>query len=282
MTQTTQRAINLPSGDVIPVVGLGTWGMAEDVRRRDEEIAALRLGLDLGMHMIDTAETYADGAAERLVGEVIRGRRDEVFIVDKVSPTNASATGAVNACERSLRRLGTDRIDLFLLHWRGSVPLEETITAMTTLVTEGRIRHWGVSNFDLPDLVELTSLPGGTAVEANQVLYNLGNRGIEWELLPRCREAGLPVMAYSPLGRGRVLGDPALREVAIRHDAKPAQVALAWTLRQEGVCAIPKASTPGHIQDLWGAFDLRLSGDDLTMLDRAFPPPNGQTTLEML
>lgn len=282
MTQTAERTINLPSGDAIPVLGLGTWGMAEDVRRRDDEIAALRLGLDLGMNMIDTAEVYADGNAEKLVGEAISGRRDEVFLVDKVAPNNATVNGTITACERSLRRLGTDRIDLFLLHWRGPVPLEEAVTAMTKLVTEGRIRHWGVSNFDLPDLVELTGLPGGTAVETNQVLYNLNHRGIEWELLPRCREAGLPVMAYSPMERGRMLEHPTLREVALRHDATPAQIAVAWVLRQEGVSVIPRASSPAHARDLRRAFDLRLTGDDLTLLDRVFPPPNGQQPLEML
>jgi diketogulonate reductase-like aldo/keto reductase len=282
MTQTAQRTVTLPSGEAIPVLGLGTWGMAEDVRRRDDEIAALRLGLDVGMTMIDTAEMYADGAAETLVGEAIIGRRDEVFLIDKVLPTNATLTGTIAACERSLRRLQTDRIDLYLLHWRGPVPLEETITAFTTLVSEGRIRHWGVSNFDLSDLVELTGLPGGTAVEMDQVLYNLTHRGIEFDLLPRCREAGLPVMAYSPFERGRMLGHPLLRGVAARRDATPAQVALAWVLQHDGVTAIPQASTPDHAQDVRRALDLRLTADDLAALDRAFPPPGGPQPLDLL
>jgi diketogulonate reductase-like aldo/keto reductase len=266
----------------MPVLGQGTWGMAEDARRRSEEIAALRLGIDLGMTLIDTAEMYASGGAESLVGEAIAGRRDEVFLVSKVLPGNATRSGTITACERSLRRLGTDRLDLYLLHWRGQVPLEETVDAFTTLVRQGRIRHWGVSNFDLSDLVEITSLPGNPMVETDQVLYNLARRGIEWDLLPRCREIGLPIMAYSPFERGRMLGHPALAEVAARHGATPAQAALAWVLRLDGVNTIPKASTPEHARDNRAAFDIRLTEDDLAVLNRAFPPPTGPQPLDML
>jgi diketogulonate reductase-like aldo/keto reductase len=274
--------IGLPSSEEIPVLGQGTWGMAEDPRRRDDEIAALRAGVDLGLTMIDTAEMYADGGAEELLGEAIDTRRDDVFLVSKVLPSNASRAGTIAACERSLGRLRTDRLDLYLLHWRGGVPLEETVEAFTTLITQGKIRHWGVSNLDLPDLAELTSIPGGTAVETDQVLYNLTRRGIEWDLLPRCRDAGLPVMAYSPLEQGRMLDHPALVQVADRHGATPAQVALAWVLGQDGVCAIPKAGTPDRVKENRGAVEVVLTDDDLAELDRAFPPPTGPRPLEML
>jgi diketogulonate reductase-like aldo/keto reductase len=282
MTQTAMRAIELPSGEGMPVLGQGTWGMAEDARRREDEIASLRLGLELGMTLIDTAEMYADGGAEMLVGEAIAGRRDEVFLVSKVLPYNATRAGTIAACERSLRRLRTDRLDLYLLHWRGQVPLEETVDAFTALVGRGQIRHWGVSNFDVPDLAELTDLPGGTAVEANQVLYNLTRRGIEADLLPRCRDAGLPIMAYSPFERGRMLRQPVLQEIADEHSATPAQVALAWVLRQEGVNTIPKASTPEHARDNRAAYDLTLTAEDMATLDRTFLPPTGPQPLESL
>jgi diketogulonate reductase-like aldo/keto reductase len=282
VTERTVPLLKLPSSEEIPVLGQGTWGMAEDPRRRDDEIAALRTGVDLGQTIVDTAEIYADGGAEELVGEALASRRDDVFLISKVQPGNASRAGTLTACERSLQRLRTDRIDLYLLHWRGAVPLDETIEAFTTLVTQGKIRHWGVSNFDLPDLAELTSLPGGTAVETNQVLYNLTRRGIESDLLPRCREAGLPVMAYAPFERGRMLGDPTLTEIAGRHGATPAQVALAWLLRQDGICTIPKASTPDHVREDRGAIEVVLTEDDLAMLERGFPPPAGPRPLEML
>src|SRR5438270_5877416 len=282
MSAAAIRTIKLPSGESMPVLGHGTWGMAEDTRRRADEIAALRLGLDLGMTLIDTAEMYADGAAEKLVAEAIAGRRDEVFLVSKVLPSNASRRGTITACERSLRRLGTDRLDLYLLHWRGPIPLEETLDAFAALVRTGKIRHWGVSNFDVSDMEELVDLPGGTAVATNQVLYNLTRRGIEYDLLPWCRERGLPIMAYSPIEQGRLLGHRELQGVAARHGATPAQVALAWVLRQDGVNAIPRAGTPAHVRENRAALDLRLTEQDFAALDRAFPPPTGPRPLEML
>ena len=274
--------LRLPSGESVPVLGQGTWMMAEGNGRRADEIASLRLGIDLGLSLIDTAEMYADGASETLVGEAIAGRRDEVFLVSKVLPSNAGRAAAIRACERSLARLRTDRIDLYLLHWRGGTPLSETLAAFETLARDGKIRHWGVSNFDPDDMAELEGLPGGGAVAANQVLYNLTRRGIEFDLLPRCRERGVPVMAYSPIEQGRMLRHPALAKVAARHGATPAQVGLAWVLRQDGVMAIPKAGRPEHVRENRAALDLRLTADDLAELDRAFPPPARPQPLEML
>jgi diketogulonate reductase-like aldo/keto reductase len=253
--------------------------MGEDPRRHDEEITALRAGIDLGMTVIDTAEAYADGGAEELVGEALTGRREQVFLVSKVAPQHATRQGTVVSCERSLRRLRTDWIDMYLLHWRGRVPLEETVEGLTALVKGGLIRHWGVSNFDLVDLVELTNLPGGMAVETDQVLYNLTHRGIEWDLLPRCREAGLPIMAYSPFEHGSMVDHPILKEVAAGRGITPPQVALAWILRQDGVLTIPKAATPAHVRDNRAAYEVHLTEEDLTLLDRAFPPPNGPRPL---
>jgi len=256
--------------------------MAEDVRRRASEIAALRLGIDLGMTLIDTAEMYADGAAEVLVGEAIAGRRDEVFLVSKVLPSNATRRGTIDACERSLRRLRTDRLDLYLLHWRGTVPLEEMLDAFDALTKAGAVRHWGVSNFDLSDLADLLAIPGGSAVETDEVLYNLTRRGIERDLLPWCQRAGMPIMAYSPIEQGRLLGRPALLRVAVRHAATPAQIALAWVLRHDGVNAIPRAGKPAHVRENRAALDIHLTDDDLAELDLAFPPPDGLRPLEVL
>ncbi|HSD19836.1 MAG TPA: aldo/keto reductase [Anaeromyxobacter sp.] len=273
----------LPLGERIPALGLGTWFMAEDPARRQTERAALELGLDFGLTLIDTAEMYADGAAEELVGEAIAGRRDEVFLVSKVLPTNASHAGTIAACEGSLRRLGTDRIDLYLLHWRGSIPLEETVEAFHELVEAGKIRYWGVSNFDVPDMEELLAVSDGPHVQVDQVLYNLSRRGIEVDLLPWCRARGIPVMAYSPIEQGRLLRDnPALSSVAERQGATPAQIALAWVLRRDGVIAIPKAGTPAHVEENRAALDLRLTREDLAELDGAFPPPEEEQPLEML
>ncbi len=272
----------LPSGTAMPVLGQGTWYMGEDSRDRAREVAALRLGLDLGMTLIDTAEMYADGGAEEVVGEAIAGRRDEVFLVSKVLPMNASRRGTIAACERSLKRLRTDRIDLYLLHWRGSHDFTETIGAFETLMRDGKIGQWGVSNLDLQDMEELVGLPGGEGVQTNQLLYNLTRRGIEHDLQPWCRARGIPVMAYSPIEQGRMLRHPELRRVAERHGATPAQVGLAWLLRQDGVVAIPKASDPAHVRDNRAAADLRLDEQDLADLDRAFPPPRGPRPLEML
>ena len=272
----------LPDGEPVPVLGQGTWHMAEDPSRRRSEIAALRTGLDLGLSVIDTAELYADGAAEALVAEAIQGRREEVFLVSKVLPEHATRRGTIAACEGSLRRLATDRLELYLLHWRGEIPLEETLDGFRELVHRGMIRSWGVSNFDIADMQELERLPGGTAVATDQVLYNLTRRGIEWDLLPWCRSRRIPIMAYSPIEQGRMLRHPVLRRMARRLNATPAQVALAWLLRQELLIAIPKASTPGHVRENHGALDIRFTEEHLAELDRAFPPPDGPQPLDML
>jgi len=275
----TARTVSLPSGEAIPALGQGTWHMAEDPRRRKEEIGALRFGIDLGMTLIDTAEMYADGAAEQLVGEAIEGFRDDVFLVSKVLPHHATVRGTIEACERSLARLGVDELDLYLLHWRGAVPLEETLEAFDTLVGAGKIRNWGVSNFDLPDMEELVNLPEGNSVSTDQVLYNLEHRGIEFDLLPWCERDQVPIMAYSPIEQGELLRHPVLTSVAARHEATPAQAALAWVLRHENVCAIPRATKSLHVRENRGALDIRLSAADLAELDRAFPPPTRKQPL---
>jgi diketogulonate reductase-like aldo/keto reductase len=256
--------------------------MAEDAEHHKAEVAALRLGIELGMTLIDTAEMYADGGAEALVGEAIAGRRDELFLVSKVLPENTTRLGTVAACERSLQRLGTDRLDLYLLHWRGNVPLEETLDAFAALVSDGKIRHWGVSNFDVVDMIELRGVIGGADVAVDEVLYNLMRRGIEYELMPWCRKRGIPIIAYSPIEQGRLLGHRELKSVAARHNAKPAQVALAWLLRQDGVVAIPKAAKLVHVRENYAALELRLTRQDLAELDRAFPPPTEALPLAML
>ena len=276
------KTVGLPAGEEVPALGLGTWHMGENARRRAGESAALQLGLDLGMTLIDTAEMYAEGGAEEVVGEAIKGRRDQVFLVSKVYPHNASRKGAVAACERSLKRLKTDVLDLYLLHWRGSVPLAETIEAFQALAGAGKIRHWGVSNFDADDMAELWKLAGGTECATDQVLYNQTRRGVEWRLLPWCRRHKLPVMAYSPLEQGRLAAKPALKQIAERHRAKPMQVALAWVLHQDGVIAIPKSAEASHVRDNRAALDLALTKEDLAQLDQAFPPPKGETPLQML
>jgi diketogulonate reductase-like aldo/keto reductase len=273
------RTIALPSGEHIPMLGQGTWHMAENPLNRTNEINALRLGIDLGMSLIDTAEMYADGGAERLVGEAIKGRRDEVFLVSKVLPQNATRRGTMAACNRSLARLEVHEIDLYLLHWRGLIPLEETIDAFETLVGEGKIRYWGVSNFDVGDMQELVDLSNGANVAVDQTLYNLERRGIEFDLLPWCERSGIPVMAYSPIEQGRVLRHVRLKTIAARLDATPAQVALAWVLRQGGVCAIPESGNPEHVRDNRGALDVRLTPEDLADLDEAFPPPDRKQPL---
>ncbi|MBQ0995321.1 aldo/keto reductase [Streptomyces sp. RK62] len=281
MSAESAGTIALPSGEEIAAAGQGTWYLGEDPGRREQEIAALRLGVDLGMTVVDTAEMYGDGAAEELVGEALRGRRDEVFLVSKVLPGHADRKGTVAACEGSLRRLGTDRLDLYLLHWRGRWPLEETLAGFTDLMEAGKIRYWGVSNLDVADMTELATLPGGDAVAVDQVLYNLSRRGIEWDLLPWCREAEVAVMAYSPIEQGRILGAEALGAVARALGATPAQVALAWVLEQ-GVSAIPRSGSPDHVRENRGAVDLRLPTEALEVLDEAFPPPTAATPLEML
>jgi diketogulonate reductase-like aldo/keto reductase len=276
------RAVTLRSGEQVPALGQGTWYMGEDRRRAAEEAAALRLGIDLGMTLIDTAEMYGSGGAEEVVARAAEGMRDQLFIVSKVYPHNASRAGVVAACERSLKRLATDRIDLYLLHWRGSIPLAETLEGFQRLERDGKIRHHGVSNFDRADMAEWVGLSGGETVAADQVLYNLSRRGPEWDLVPWCRERGIAIMAYTPLGQGSMLGNPALAEIARRGGATPAQIALAWLLRQEGTIVIPKASLPEHVRENRGALDIALTEEDLTALDRAFPPPKGKSSLGML
>lgn len=276
------RTVTLPSGDRVPALGQGTWHLAEQPERKTEEIRALRAGLDLGMTLIDTAEMYGDGTSEELTGEAISGHRDEVFLVSKVLPSNASAMGTVRACEDSLRRLGTDRLDLYLLHWRGGHPLHETVEAFERLLADGKIRSWGVSNFDVDDLRELETVTGAGGVVTDQVLYNLTRRGVEYDLLPHCRQRGLPVMAYSPIEQGRLLRRSELRRVAERHAASPAQVALAWVLRQPEMLAIPKAGSVDHVRDNRAALDLHLTEQDFGELDEAFPAPSRKQPLEIL
>lgn len=266
----------------MPTLGLGTWMMGEHRRDRDTELAALGLGLDLGIGLIDTAEMYGEGGAEELVGEAISGRRDRIFIVSKVYPHNASRRGAIAACKRSLKRLRTDQLDLYLLHWRGDIPLAETVGAFETLRREGLIREWGVSNFDRADMEELFGLPDGARCAANQVLYHLGCRGVEWDVLPFCRKHRVAVMAYSPVGRGKLLRDRHLKAVAAELGVSPAQLALAWLLAQPGVNAIPKAASEAHVRDNRAAADLRLPRAVVDKLDRTFPPPKGPTSLAML
>ncbi|MEK9951245.1 MAG: aldo/keto reductase [Curvibacter sp.] len=274
--------VRLPSGEQVPALGQGTWYMGEDRSARKAEVEALQLGLDLGLTLIDTAEMYAEGGAEEVVGEAITGRRDEVFLVSKVYPHNASRQGVIAACERSLKRLRTDRIDLYLLHWRGPHPLAGTVAGFEALQRAGKIRHWGVSNLDLDDMRELMAVPGGGACAANQLLYNLGRRGIEWELLPWQRERGMPVMAYSPIEQARLLRQPGLKDFAQRHGMSPAQAALAWLLGQEGVIAIPKSGSAAHVRDNAAARDLRLDAAQRAELDRWYPPPTGPSALDML
>ena len=276
------RSVTLRNGERVPALGQGTWHMGEDRRRAAEEAASVRLGIDLGMTLIDTAEMYGSGGAEEVVARAAEGLRDSLFIVSKVYPHNASRTGVVAACERSLKRLATDRIDLYLLHWRGSIPLAETLEGFRRLQRDGKIRHHGVSNFDRAGMAEWAALQGGDTVAADQVLYNLTRRGPEWDLAPWCRERQVAMMAYTPLGTGGMLGNPALREIARQRGATPAQIALAWLLRQEGTIVIPKASRPEHVRENRGALDVRLTEQDLSAIDRAFPPPKGKSRLGML
>ena len=273
------RTVTLPSGAPVPALGQGTWRMGELRYRQREEAAALRFGLDLGMTLIDTAEMYGEGGAEEVVAEAIDGRRDTVYLVSKVSPHHASRRGTIVACERSLKRLRTDRIDLYLLHWRGAYPLSETVEGFEALVQSGKIRDWGVSNFDRADMEELIALPDGGHVATNQMLYNLSQREIEFNLMPWCLKRQIPIMAYSPIEQGRMLGDLALKRVASQHRITPAQVALAWLLQKEGVIVIPKAGNIKHLRENRTALDIHLTADDLAELDQAFPPPHGLASL---
>jgi diketogulonate reductase-like aldo/keto reductase len=278
----TMRMTSL-AGDSVPVLGQGTWQLGDRPERRQQEIAALQLGIDLGLTLIDTAELYGNGASEELVAEAIEGRREKVFLVTKVLPSNATTRKKiVAACEGSLGRLRVDHVDLYLLHWRHGEKLPVVVETFSELVKAGKIRHWGVSNFDGADMQELAGLPGAAQVASNQVLYNVSRRGIEFDLLPSMRQRGVNVMAYTPIEQGRVLGNAALRQVAQRHRATPAQIALAWVIRQEGVIAIPRAGSPEHVRENAGAVGIPLTSRDLADLDRAFPPPKEPRALEMI
>ena len=272
----------LPSGEDIPVFGLGTWMMGENADLRAREVATIQAALDLGISLIDTAEMYADGEAEAVIGEALHGRRSEVQLVSKVLPWNASFDGTLEACKRSLRRLGTDYLDLYLLHWRGDYPLDQTVAAFEQLKAEGFIRNWGVSNFDTDDMEELFAIENGDRCATNQVLYNLSRRGVEYDLLPWCRKKGLPVMAYSPIEQGRLLRHPDLIHIAKAYQATPAQVALAYLRQQDRVIAIPKTSHPDRLHENLGSLEISLTANDLVRLDAAFPPPTRKTALEML
>ncbi len=275
------RSIQFPDGTSVPSLGLGTWYIGDSHARRDAEIAALRRGIDLGMSLIDSAEMYGNGASEKLVGAAIEGRRDEVFLVSKVYPHNASRDGVAAACERSLQRLGTDRLDLYLLHWRGGVPLDETIDGFERLIAAGKINRWGVSNFDSYDMEDLAAA-GGAAVATNQVLYNLSTRGIEWDLLPEAREDGIPIMAYSPVDQARLLVESELIALAREIGASAAQLALAWAIDCGGVIAIPKAGRAEHVEENAKAAEIVLTDEIRARLDAIFPPPDGPTPLEIL
>jgi diketogulonate reductase-like aldo/keto reductase len=301
------RTVALPDGECVPALGQGTWRMGENKNAHADEVAALRLGIDLGMTLIDTAEMYGEGGAEKVVADAIAGQRDRVFVVTKVYPHNASRTELPKACERSLKRLRIDALDLYLLHWRGDVPLAETVKAFEHLRSAGKIRRWGVSNFDVEDMKELFAIwmdsSGGEKpfpCAANQVLYNLENRGIEVDLLPLLQTPNLksasgrirrgkhqaspiPIMAYSPVGHGRgLLNNPTLKQIAKRHDTTAAQVAIAWVLRQPGVIAIPKAADQHHVRQNAQSLEIELTKGDLAEIDRAFPPPKLKEPLPML
>jgi len=274
--------VTLPDGETVPALGQGTWQMAETAGRRKQEIEALRLGVELGMTLIDTAEMYGEGAAEELVAEALSEQRDRLFLVSKVYPHNASRQGVIQACERSLKRLKTDRLDLYLLHWRGSVPLEETIAGFEELRRSGKIRHWGVSNFDVDDMEELVRIPGGENCAANQVLYNVTRRGPEFDLVPWMAKRSMPLMAYSPIEQGRLPRGGVLQRIGRRHDATPFQIALAWLLQRPAVIAIPKASSQDHVRDNHRALEIRLSPEDVAAIDEEFPPPKRKRPLEMI
>lgn len=283
----SSKTMLLPDGTRLPRLGQGTWKMAEHEERREEEIRSLRLGLDLGMSVIDTAEMYGEGRAEELVAEALADRRQELFLISKVYPHHAGLKNIKRACEASLRRLQTDHLDLYLLHWRGRVPLAETVEGMEQLKREGKIKRWGVSNFDLHDMEELWALADGQNCQVNQVLYHLGSRGIEYDLLPWQEQQGMPIMAYSPLAQGgalkrRLLNSPEIQELAERHGVTVPQILLAWCIRLDNVMAIPKASNPEHMRDNAASALIELSAEDLALLDQAFPPPAGKKPLDIV
>ncbi|WP_304465969.1 aldo/keto reductase [Pantoea sp. AG1095] len=281
------KTIQFHGESALPAIGQGTWYMGENAALRSQEVGALQAGLDLGLKVIDTAEMYSEGAAEEVVGEALRGRRDQAWLVSKVYPWNAGEVDAIEACERSLRRLQTDYLDLYLLHWRGNVPLEETIRAMESLQQQGKIRHWGVSNFDHDDMLELWQEPGGKSCLTNQVLYHLASRGIEYDLLPQCQQREMPIMAYCPLAqagrlRQALFDDARLQQIAQQKGISVAQVLLAWVIRQQGVLAIPKASSVAHVQQNAAALSINLTDEELSIIDRAFPAPQSKTALDVV
>jgi diketogulonate reductase-like aldo/keto reductase len=277
------RTVALTDGERVPALGQGTWRMGEDKSAHADEVAALRLGIDLGMTLIDTAEMYGDGGAEKMVADAIEGQRERVFVVTKVYPHNASRTKLPKACERSLKRLRVEVIDLYLLHWRSNTPLAETVETFERLRSTGKIKRWGVSNFDVEDTKELFAIENGTACAANQVLYNVEHREIESGVLPWSQKNKIPIMAYSPVGHGRgLLKNATLKKIAKRHDSTPGQIALAWVLRQPGVIAIPKAGNEAHVRDNAQSIEIELTAEDLTELDHAFPPPRSKQPLPML
>jgi diketogulonate reductase-like aldo/keto reductase len=277
---TQPNTVQLPGGHNIPNLGLGTWHMGERKADRAREVAALKAGIDLGSTLIDTAEMYGNGGAEELVADAIAGARDKVYLVSKVLPHNASRKGTVDACEQSLRRLKTDRIDLYLLHWRGSYPLADTVAAFERLKSDGKIGDWGVSNFDVDDMAELARISDRCA--ANQVLYHLGSRGIEWQLLPESQRAGIPIMAYCPLGQGDLIGHPAIMQLARKHAVAPAAIAVAFLLSKPGVIAIPKSSHAERVREFAKARDVKLDAEDFAFLDREFPAPKRKTSLDIV
>lgn len=282
-----RNTINFAGFDTLPVIGQGSWYMGETASQRAAEVAALQAGLDCGLRLIDTAEMYAEGGAEEVVGEALHGRREQALLVSKVYPWNAGEVDAVDACERSLRRLQTDYLDLYLLHWRGNIPLEETLRAMERLQQQGKIRHWGVSNFDTEDLAELWEEPGGNYCATNQVLYHLASRGIESDLLPACQQRGIPVMAYCPLAqagrlRESLFTDPLLTQIAQQKSISVPQLLLAWVIRQQGVIAIPKASSVAHVQENAAALEIMLTDEELARIDRAWPAPQHRVPLDIV
>ncbi|MCU1619767.1 MAG: oxidoreductase, partial [Modestobacter sp.] len=278
----TIRTVSLPNGTTMPALGMGTWYLGEQPARHDTELAALRTGIELGLTLIDTAEMYGEGAAEELVGQAVAGRRDDIYLVSKVLPHHATRQGTVQACRASLRRLGTDHLDMYLLHWQGRVPLAETVQGFEELVQAGLIGCWGVSNFDAPDLDRLVSVPGGDQVQTDQVLYNLGRRGPEYDLIPRCRQAGMPLMAYSPVDHGRLLEHSAVRDMATVKGVTPAQLAIAWVLRIPDVSVVAKASTRAHVRENRAAMEISFSQAELEQLEAMFPPPSSKEPLDML
>lgn len=283
----SEKIVTFAEGLTVPAIGQGTWYMGENASQRRNEVDALRAGIDLGLTLIDTAEMYADGAAEEVVGEAIKGQREKVYLVSKVYPWNAGGQKGIAACDASLRRLGTDHIDLYLLHWRGNFGLDETVELMETLQQQGKIGRWGVSNLDYDDMQELWSVTGGTACATDQVLYHLASRGIEYDLLPWCQQQNMPVMAYCPLAqagrlRSGLMNHPVVNDIARHHQASAAQILLAWVISHKGVMAIPKAATLEHVTENAGALGIALSAEELLKLDHAFPAPDHKTALDVV